>query len=72
MQQHITPIPCTPWLLNGLSDRLIVSHYENHYGAAGVSLDAIRDRLAELDLATAPAHIGRALRGGVRPGCAEL
>src|SRR5471032_368983 len=34
MNQHIAPIPCKPWSLNGLSDRLIVSHYENNYGAA--------------------------------------
>jgi Fe-Mn family superoxide dismutase len=62
MQQHIAPIPCKPWTLNGLSDRLIVSHYEDNYGAAVRSLNAIRDRLAELDLSTAPDHDIRALK----------
>ncbi len=54
MREHIAPIPCKPWTLNGLSDRLIVSHYEDHYGAAVRTLNAIRDRLATLDLAAAP------------------
>jgi len=49
--QHIAPIPCKPWALNGLSDRLIVSHYENNYGPAVRSLNAIRARLATIDLA---------------------
>ena len=42
MHQHIAPIPCRPWALNGLSERLIVSHYENNYdfrGRGGWSLD---------------------------------
>jgi Fe-Mn family superoxide dismutase len=46
MQRRITPIPCKPWTLNGLSDRLIVSHYENNYGAAVRSLNSIWARLA--------------------------
>ncbi len=62
MRQHIAPIQCKPWTLNGLPDRLIVSHYENNYGAAVRSLNAIRDRLATLDLATAPAHEIRELK----------
>jgi hypothetical protein len=28
MGQHIVLIACKPWALNGLSERLIVSHYE--------------------------------------------
>src|SRR5947207_6650133 len=62
MNQHITPIPCKPWTLNGLSDRLIVSHYENNYGAAVRSVNSIRSRLAELDPATAPDYEIRALK----------
>lgn len=62
MKQQIAQIGCTPWTLNGLYDRLIVSHYENNYGAAVRDLNAIRARLAELDLAAAPAHDVRALK----------
>ena len=63
MRQHIAPIPCKPWSLNGLSEKLIVSHYENNYGAAVRSLNAVRDRLAGLDLAAAPSSDVRALKG---------
>ena len=62
MHQHIAPIPCKPWTLNGLSDRLIVSHYEDTYGAAVRTLNAIRDRLATLDLAAAPGYDIRELK----------
>src|SRR2546426_7257690 len=34
MRYQLTPISTRPWLLNGLSQRLIESHYENHYGGA--------------------------------------
>jgi Fe-Mn family superoxide dismutase len=53
MPRRIEPIPCKPWALNGLSERLMVSHYENNYGAAVRSLNATRDRLATIDLTTA-------------------
>jgi hypothetical protein len=48
-QRHIVQIPCKPWTLKGVSDRLLVSHYENNYGAAVQSLNSIWDRLADLD-----------------------
>jgi len=32
MRHAIAPIACKPWSLNGLSERLIVSHYENDCG----------------------------------------
>lgn len=62
MTWQVSPLSCKPWLLNGLSERLIVSHYENHYGPAVRSLNAIRATLAELDLAAAPAYQVLALK----------
>jgi Fe-Mn family superoxide dismutase len=62
MFQHITPFPCRPWTLNGLSERLIVSHYENNYGGAIRSANAIRGDLDSLDPAVAPGHLIRALK----------
>ena len=62
MGQHIAPIPCKPWALNGLSERLIVSHYENTYGAAVRSLNEIRDALSTLDLTAVPGYQVRALK----------
>jgi Fe-Mn family superoxide dismutase len=61
MHQQITPIPVRPWTLNGLSERLIVSHYENNYGAAVRTLNTVRSELATLD-AAAPGHWLRALK----------
>jgi superoxide dismutase, Fe-Mn family len=60
--QHVIQIPCKPWTLNGFSDRLMVSHYEDVYGAAVRSLNAIRDRLATLDVAAVPGCDLRALK----------
>lgn len=62
MNHKITPIPCKPWTLNGLPDRLIVSHYENNYGGAVRSLNATRARLAEIDVASASGDELRALK----------
>jgi superoxide dismutase, Fe-Mn family len=61
MRQEILPIPVRPWTLNGLSERMIVSHYENHYGGAVRALNAVTVELAALD-ATTPGHRLRALK----------
>jgi superoxide dismutase, Fe-Mn family len=54
MQREISPIAVRPWTLNGISERMIVSHYENNYGGAVRTLNAVRRELAELDAGTAP------------------
>src|SRR4051794_30047797 len=51
----IRPLLLKPHRMNGLSERLLVSHYENNYGGALRRLNAIRARLAALDWAGAPA-----------------
>jgi Fe-Mn family superoxide dismutase len=45
----VRPLLLKPQWINGLSERLLVSHYENNYGGALRRLNAIRARLAELD-----------------------
>ena len=62
MHRPIVPIPCRPWTLNGLSERLIVSHYENNYGGAVRSVNAIRRDLEALDPDSAPGYLLRALK----------
>jgi superoxide dismutase, Fe-Mn family len=62
MHHRILPIPCKPYTLNWLPERLIVSHYENNYGAAVRSLNAVRDRLAGMDPTAAIAPEIRALK----------
>jgi len=51
---QIKPLSCDPARLKGLSEKLIVSHYENNYGGAVKRLNAITEQLAALDFAKAP------------------
>ena len=54
MHFHARPISFKPPRLQGLSARLIASHYENNYGGAVRRLNVIRDDLAVSDPATLP------------------
>jgi superoxide dismutase, Fe-Mn family len=47
-------LTCDPKAVKGMSERLIVSHYENNYGGAVKRLNLIEEELAELDYAGAP------------------
>jgi Fe-Mn family superoxide dismutase len=51
-----TPKPLTldPKSIKGISEKVLVSHYENNYLGAVKRLGAIRAQLAELDFAEAP------------------
>lgn len=54
MAQAVQPLSFKPSRLDGLSERLLASHYENNYGGAVRRLNAIERRLQELDWDTAP------------------
>ena len=54
MPHRIRSLSFKPHRLDGLSQRLIDSHYENNYGGAVRRLNAIDRHLADLDPATAP------------------
>lgn len=54
MTYQMKPMTCDPAKLKGLSEKLIVSHYENNYGGAVKRLNAITEQLAQLDFAKAP------------------
>lgn len=54
MRFHARPISFKPPRLNGLSWRLIASHYENNYGGAVRRLNAITDELTASDPAKLP------------------
>src|SRR5262249_36247422 len=49
MLTEISPIAVRPWTLNGISERMIVSHYENNYGGVVRTLNAVRREIAALD-----------------------
>jgi len=62
MKYVVRPLSCDPTKLNGLSEKLIVSHWENNYGGAVRRLNAITAQLAELDFAKAPVCVINGLK----------
>lgn len=63
MSYDIKPLACNPTRLAGLSEKLIVSHYENNYGGAVKRLNAITAQLAALDLHRSRRRAYRRTRG---------
>ena len=56
------PLGCDPAPIKGMSERLIVSHYENNYGGAVKRLNLIEEKLAELDYANAAGFLINGLK----------
>ena len=54
MSYELKPLSCDPGAITGMSEKIIVSHYENNYGGAVKRLNAIEAQLAALDWPTAP------------------
>jgi len=62
MTYAMKPLACDPTRIKGMSERLIVSHYENNYGGAVNRLNAITAQLADLDFAAAPVFVINGLK----------
>src|SRR5262245_50999658 len=62
MTYRIKPLSCDPAKIKGMSERLIVSHYENNYGGAVKRLNLIDEQLAELDYAKAAGFLINGLK----------
>src|SRR4030081_286509 len=62
MSYVMKPIGCDPARIKGMSERLIISHYENNYGGAVKRLNLIGEKLAELDYANAPVFMINGLK----------
>jgi len=62
MIYEMKPLACDPARLSGLSEKLIVSHYENNYGGAVKRLNAISAELSALDVAAAPVFVLNGLK----------
>src|SRR5438874_8981000 len=62
MTYNVRPLSCDPKKLKGLSEKLIVSHWENNYGGAVKRLSAITAQLASVDFATAPGFLINGLK----------
>ena len=54
MPFQIKPLSCDPARIKGMSERLIISHYDNNYGGAVKRLNVIEEKLSELDYDKAP------------------
>jgi superoxide dismutase, Fe-Mn family len=57
MKYQIAPLFCRPWTLNGITPKLIESHYEHDYGNTLDRLNEITEELEALDPATTPGHV---------------
>ncbi|MEI9404125.1 Fe-Mn family superoxide dismutase [Mesorhizobium argentiipisi] len=62
MPYSIKPLGCDPARIKGMSERLIVSHYENNYQGAVKRLNLIEEQLAELDYQSAPGFLVNGLK----------
>ena len=56
------PLSIDPKSINGISEKVLVSHYENNYVGAVKRLNAIGTQLAELDFAKAPNFLVNGLK----------
>jgi superoxide dismutase, Fe-Mn family len=62
MSYKMKPLGCDPQHVRGMSEKLIVSHYENNYGGAVKRLNLITEQLAGLDFNTAPGFLINGLK----------
>ena len=62
MTYEAKPLSLNPKAINGISEKVLVSHYENNYVGAVKRLNAIGGQLAELDFAKAPTFVINGLK----------
>jgi Fe-Mn family superoxide dismutase len=62
MPYSMKSLSCDPARIKGMSERLIVSHYENNYGGAVKRLNLIDEQLAALDFANAAGFLINGLK----------
>src|SRR3954470_5917284 len=62
MAYAMKELACDPARIKGMSEKLIVSHYENNYGGAVNRLNTITAQLAELDFASTPGFVINGLK----------
>jgi Fe-Mn family superoxide dismutase len=62
MDYVMKPLPFDPQKIKGLSEKILVSHYENNYGGAVKRLNAIAEQLATIDYDKAPGFLINGLK----------
>src|SRR5829696_7969037 len=62
MPYNMKPLTCDPAKIKGMSERMIISHYENNYGGAVKRLNVIEEQLAGLDYTSAAGFLINGLK----------
>jgi Fe-Mn family superoxide dismutase len=62
MSYEIKPMPFDPKNIKGLSEKLLVSHYENNYSGAVRRLNTLTAQLAETDFGKTPVFVINGLK----------
>src|SRR5262245_10818973 len=62
MTYDVKPLSIDPKSINGISEKVLVSHYENNYVGAVRRLNAIGAQVAELDYSKAPNFVVNGLK----------
>ena len=62
MTYAVKPMPFDPQKIKGLSEKILISHYENNYGGAVKRLNQITAQLAGLDYDKAPGFLINGLK----------
>ena len=62
MSYDIKPLPFDPKNIKGLSEKLLVSHYENNYSGAVKRLNTITAQLADMDFPKTPVFVINGLK----------
>jgi Fe-Mn family superoxide dismutase len=62
MKFAVKPMPFDPAKIKGLSEKILLSHYNNNYTGAVTRLNAIAEQLAGLDFAKAPGYLINGLK----------
>ena len=58
----VKPMPFDPQKVKGMSEKILISHYQNNYTGAVKRLNAIGDQLASLDWEKAPVFVINGLK----------
>ena len=62
MPYAMKTLSCDPARIKGMSERLIISHYENNYGGAVKRLNLIDEQLAQLEFEKAAGFLINGLK----------
>ena len=62
MTYAMKPLGCDPSHIKGISEKLIVSHYENNHGGTVKRLNPIEKQLAGLDFKNVPGYLINGLK----------